>query len=223
VVTLTTEEAIGKPSRQDFALLEGKEVMIEAQFKESFGQAFTSQPQDFYGSLGDILDLDLNTINNRAIFIASLNAVCSHLGIIGKVRHCRDQEPEECGQEMADTLKKRYGNIKIGLVGYQPAILENLVKVFGANNVQCSDLNTNNIGANKFGVNISDGSKDNRVLINWCDLVLVTGSTHANDTFDEIYNEAISRNKDFLTFGVTAAGIAALLKMDIVCPLVSKR
>jgi hypothetical protein len=223
VVALTTEQAIGKPSRQDFTLLEGKEVMIEAQFKESFGQAFTSQPQDFYGPLSDILDLDLNMMNNRAIFIASLNAVCSHLGIIGKVRHCRNQEPENCGKEMADTLIKRYGKIKISLVGYQPAILENLVKVFGANNVRCSDLNPKNIGATKFGVNICDGSKDNLALINWCNLVLATGSANVNNTFDEIYSEAISHNKDFLTFGVTAAGIAALLKMEIICPLASER
>ena len=36
VGTLTTEQSIGIPSRQDFALLEGKEVMIEAQFKGSW-------------------------------------------------------------------------------------------------------------------------------------------------------------------------------------------
>jgi hypothetical protein len=223
VGTLTIEQAIGQPSRQDYALLEGKEVMIEARFKVSYGQAFTSYPQEFSGSLDNVLNLDLNVTNNRAIFIASLNAVCSHLDVIGKVRHCRNQEPEDCGKEMADTLMKRYGKIKIGLVGYQPAILENLVKVFGVNNVRCSDLSSKNMGANRFGVNILDGIKDNKVLINWCNIVLVTGSTHANNTFDEIYSEAVLHNKDLITFGVTGVGIGALLGLEIICPLATKR
>ena len=38
--TLSADQAIGSPVRPDFALLGGKEVMIEAEFKGSFGQAF---------------------------------------------------------------------------------------------------------------------------------------------------------------------------------------
>ncbi len=217
--TLTPEQAIGKPARQDYALLGGKEVMIEAQFKDSFGQAFTNQPQNFNGLLDDVLNLNLDTIDNRAIFIATMNAVCSHLGIIGKVRHCRDQEPEDCGKEMADKLISQYGKIRIGMVGYQPAILENLVKTFGVNNVRCSDLDSKNIGANKFGITICDGSAENKNLIKWCNLLLATGSTHVNNTCDDLYKETISQNKSFIMFGVTGAGIAALLRLDIICPL----
>jgi uncharacterized protein (DUF4213/DUF364 family) len=219
ISTLTPEQAIGKPARGDFALLGGKEVMIEAQFKGSFGQAFTTQPQNFNGLLGDILNLNLDTINNRAIFIATMNAVCSYLGIIGKVRHCRGQEPEACGREIAGKLMSQYGKIKIGMVGYQPAILENLVKTFGISNVRCSDLDPKNIGTDKFGVTICDGSRENNNLIKWCDLLLVTGSTHVNNTFDDLYKETISQNKDLIMFGVTGAGIAALLRMGIICPL----
>ncbi len=38
---LTPQEVIGKPERNDFPLLKGKEVMIQANFKGSLGQAFT--------------------------------------------------------------------------------------------------------------------------------------------------------------------------------------
>ncbi|MFC2013912.1 hypothetical protein ACFLU8_03425 [Chloroflexota bacterium] len=69
---ISTKQAIGTPSRQDFALLEGKEVMIELQFKGSFGQAFTDQPHDL---LEGVLGLSLNTNDGRAIFVATLNAV----------------------------------------------------------------------------------------------------------------------------------------------------
>ncbi|MFC1905210.1 Rossmann-like domain-containing protein [Chloroflexota bacterium] len=219
ISTLTPEQAIGKPDRQDFALLGGKEVMIEAQFKQHFGQAFTNQPQNFNGILDDVLNLNLDTINNRAIFVATMNAVCSYLGIIGKVRHCRNQEPEDCGKKIADQLISQYSKIKIGMVGYQPAILENLVKRFSVENTTCSDLDTRNIGENKFGVTILDGSTENRNLIGWCDLLLATGSTHVNDTFDDLYREAISQNKPFVIFGVTGASIVALLRLDIICPL----
>jgi uncharacterized protein (DUF4213/DUF364 family) len=219
ISTLTPEQAIGKPDREDFALLGGKEIMIEAQFKGSFGQAFTNQPQDFNGLLGDILNLNLDTINNRAIFIATMNAVCSYLGIIGKVRHCRGQEPEACGREIAGKLMSQYGKIKIGMVGYQPAILENLVKTFGISNVRCSDLDPKNIGTDKFGVTLCDGSRENKNLIKWCDLLLVTGSTIVNNTFDDLYKETVSQNKDLIMFGVTGAGIAALLRLGIICPL----
>jgi uncharacterized protein (DUF4213/DUF364 family) len=217
--TLTPEQAIGRPDRQDFALLGGREVMIEAEFKDSCGQAFTSQPQNFSGRLDDVLSLSLDTIDNRAIFIATMNAVCSHLGIIGKVRHCRNQEPEDCGKEISGKLISRYGKINIGMVGYQPAILENLAKTFGVGHVRCSDLDQKNIGANKFGVNIYDGNAENKNLIKWCDLILATGSTHVNNTFDDLYKEAVSQNKNFVMFGVTGAGIAALLELGIICPL----
>ena len=53
VGTLSQKQAIGTPNRKDYALLEGKEVMIEARFKESFGQAFTDQPSGFGGHLKD--------------------------------------------------------------------------------------------------------------------------------------------------------------------------
>ena len=170
--------------------------MIEAQFKESVGQAFTNQPQNFNSLLDDVLNLNLDTINNRAIFVATMNAVCSYLGIIGKVRHCRNQEPEDCGREIAGKLISQYGKIKIGMVGYQPVILENLVETFGVNNVRCSDLQIENVGANKFNVKISNGNADNKIIIRWCDILLITGSTHVNNTFDDLYQETIAQEKN---------------------------
>jgi uncharacterized protein (DUF4213/DUF364 family) len=217
--TLSPQQAIGSPARQDFALLAGKEVMIEAQFRESYGQAFTSQPQNFTGLIDDVLSLNLNTADHRAIFVATLNAVASHLGITKEVRHCRDEEPEKCGSQIAQNIADRYGKIKIVQVGYQPAILENLIKRFGAANVQCTDLDPRNIGTDKFGVTICDGASENMNLIKWCDLMLVTSSTNVNNTFDELYEATIAKRKHFVMFGVTGAGIAALLNLDRICPL----
>ena len=117
---LSVEQAIGTPARRDFALLEGKEVIVEAQLGDNRGHAFTSQPREFQGTIDDVLNLPLDTDSYRAIFVSTLNAVMAYLGLTTGVRHCRDDEPEKCGGEMAATLKARFGNPKVGLIGLQP-------------------------------------------------------------------------------------------------------
>jgi uncharacterized protein (DUF4213/DUF364 family) len=215
--TLSTKQAIGSPRRRDFALLQGREVMIEARLLGSYGQAFTDRPGDFSGSLEDVLALGLDTNENRAIFIATLNAVAAHLGLVTATRHCRDEEPEECAAEMARHLLAESGQAKVGLIGLQPAILENLVLTFGTGNVRCTDLNPDNVGSMKHGIEIRDGSTETEKLINWCDLVLATGSTIVNNTFGKIREQAASQGKRLVLFGVTAAGAAALAGLVVLC------
>lgn len=217
IAPLSAREAIGSPNREDYALLEGKEVMIEAQFRGSFGQAFTDQPQNFHGRLKDVLSLSLNTKNNRAIFIATLNAVSAHLGMATRVRHCHDEEPEACGLEIAKNLLSRFGRIKIGLIGYQPAILENLIQSFGVHHIRCTDLNRKNVELRKFGADIWDAKTENVKLVRWSDLLLVTSSAIVNNTFDDIQQDAISQRKHLIIFGVTGAGVSALMGVERLC------
>jgi hypothetical protein len=215
--TLSIEQAIGSPARRDFPLLEGKEVMIEAEFQGSCGQAFTDRPHDFDGSLDDVLGFSLDTSENRAIFIATFNALTARLGMAAGTRHCHDEEPEKCAGEMAEYLFNSLGGIRVGLAGLQPAILDNLVKTFGADNVKCTDLNPNNVGSIKYGAEIWDGHTDTVRLMEWCDLFLVTSSTIINNTFDDIREAAASRGRRLITFGVTGAGVAALLGLERLC------
>ncbi len=215
--TLTAEQAIGKPGRRDYALLEGKEVMIEARFKGSAGQAFTDRPHEFKGSLNEVIGLELENSEARAIFAATLNAVLAHLGTVTGVRHCRDEEPEKCAEEMAQYILTAHGKARVGQIGYQPAILENLVKVFGNGNVRCTDLNPRNIDTQKFGAEIWDGRSDTQRLIHWCDIVLATSSTIVNGTFDDISLKAAATGKKLIIFGVTGAGVSALLGLERLC------
>lgn len=217
VKTLSPQQAIGSPSRHDFPILEGREVIVEARVKESFGQAFTDRPQSFSGTIDELLNLNLDNSSNRAIFISCLNAVASHLGIATGVRHCRDDEPERCGLKIASELKKRFGNTKIGMIGLQPAILQNLSQSFSIQNVRCTDLNPKNIGANRFGIEIWDGKTDTTKLINWCDFLLVTSSALANGTLDNIHREAVSAGKHMILFGITGAGVCALTGLERIC------
>jgi uncharacterized protein (DUF4213/DUF364 family) len=215
--TLSVKQAIGSPKRQDFPILQGKEVMIEAQFRGSCGQAFTDKPNDFKGTLNDVLTLPLDTNDNRAIFIATLNAVTAHLKMVTGTRHCHDEEPEECAREIAQTILTNYGRVKLGMIGLQPAILENLAITMGKDSVRCTDLNPDNTGSTKYGIEIRDGRTETEKLIKWCDLVLATSSTIINNTFDEIRERTTREGKRLIIFGVTGAGAAALAGLERLC------
>jgi hypothetical protein len=214
---LSPRQAIGTPIRQDYPILVGKEVIVEAKFRDGFGQSFTDKPQVFEGTLQNVLELPLTEAGNRAIFIATLNAVTCHLGLADRVRHCKNEEPEQCAAKIAEELLKRFGKIKVGLIGLQPAILENLVNVFGAENVRCSDLNPNNVGAVKYGCRIDNGATDNPDIIKTSEVVLVTSSTLTNDSFDALYRAAGIAGKPIINFGITGSGVSALLGLERLC------
>ena len=68
------------------------EVMLQAEYKGCIGQAFTSSPAAFSGTLQEILDSDIeNDAYARALFIASLNAVMRYLGLADRTIHCKTE------------------------------------------------------------------------------------------------------------------------------------
>lgn len=214
---LTPSQAIGNPVRQDYPIITGKEVIVEAQFRGCYGQAFTDQPREFEGSVYDILQLALDNSTNRTILLATVNALTNYMNISDRVRHCKNEEPESCAAEMAKYLLNRFGKIKIGLVGYQPAILEQLIKTFDADHVVCTDLNKANINSNRYGATIWDGSTETPKLVKWCQLALVTSSTLSNGTFDDIEQLTLQQDKKLIMFGITGAGVAALTGIERLC------
>ena len=72
---LTPEQAIGRPKRRDFPIIEGREQLVEATVNGAKGHAFTDSAQDFRGTLRDVLATSLSSNRNRAEFVAVLNAV----------------------------------------------------------------------------------------------------------------------------------------------------
>ncbi len=131
--------------------------MLQAEFKGAIGQAFTSSPTVFKGTLGEIVNLDLNNDDHaKGLFIASLNAIMSYLKLADKTIHCRNEEPELCGQEFKTHLKEEYTDANIALVGYQPAIIDNLSEDF---NVRVLDLSPENIGKDKYGITIAGSAE----------------------------------------------------------------
>ncbi len=217
-VGLSPEEAIGDPDRQNFPLLQGEEVMIEASFKDYRGQAFTDQPGEFTGTLKEILELELDNNYNRALFVAAVNAVLRSLDLVEKTVHCRDNEMEDCVREMVAHVRSNHPNVeKMGIIGFQPALLEIAASELGTDNVVITDLNQDRIGTKKYGVEILAGNKQTEHLIAESDFVLSTGSTMVNDTARELLELFANYERNFAFYGNTITGLAYLLDLPQLC------
>jgi hypothetical protein len=206
---LTPEQAIGNPEDKDYPLIKGRERLMQAEFRDSRGQAFTDSYGNFSGRLAEIANMELVNNFRRAVFISSLNAVMSHLGLISQTVHCKDTQPRECAAELVNYIKEKYGQPKIVMVGFQPRMVEALARQF---ELRVSDMDEANIGQEKFGVKIDDPSRTKENL-KWCDIALVTGTTIVNDTIEQFLID-----KPVIFYGVTIAGATKLQGWNRFCP-----
>jgi hypothetical protein len=215
---LSAEEAIGHPSRDDYPILTGKERVVEARVASARGHAFTDAPRHFFGTLGGILDLDLASSSERAVFMATLNATLRHLGMLDATLHCKDDDPERCGAEIARALQLEHRPATVGLIGMNPAIAEHLAQTFGADHLFITDLDPDKVGTSRFGVDIWNGAERTEELVASVDLLLVTGTTLVNGTYERIRDLARTHDTRLVLFGVTAAGASLLAGLERICP-----
>lgn len=205
---LSAKEAIGEPDRDDYPLLKGKEVMMKAQFRGSKGQAFTDMPGTFEGSIRDVIALPLSDNFQRAVFIASLNAIMCESGHISGTVHCRDKEPAQCAREFVEHVRERFGNPRISFVGFQPAMIERFSEQF---EMRVLDLDEDNIGKTKFGLTI-EGPNNTEEVLGWGDIILATGSTCVNGTIEKYLGE-----KPVIFFGVSEAAVTKICGFERFC------
>jgi len=198
--TLTSEESIGNPRRRDFPLIKGREVMIESRFLGAVGQAFTDMPGNFSGTIRDVLALKLSDNFERAIFIATMNAVLRHLKWVDRTIHCKDEEPEKCARNLVEYVSKIVSNPRIAFIGLQPAMVDNLARNYP---IRVTDLDPDNVNREKYGIVIEHADNTEEVLA-WSNIVFVTGSTMVNNTYKSI----IKKDKPVIFYGVTVSGIA---------------
>jgi len=206
---LSTKEAIGNPEHQDFPIQKGKEKLMQASFMDAGGQAFTDMYGDYEGTLEQVLQLPMANNHQRAVFVASLNAVLRHLGRIEASIHCRDEEPVKCGKALVPYLKDRYSGARITQVGFQPRMVENLA---AAHPLRVLDMDPDNIGSQKFGVTI-ESAENTDDAVGWADLLLVTGTTLANGSITPLLDK-----KPIIFYGTTVAGAAHLMGWERFCP-----
>lgn len=183
--------------------------MIEATFGDCHGQAFTDMPGQFKASIGDVLNFKLADNFERAVFIATINAVMRRMGYTSSSRHCRNTGPRECAKQLPSFVREHFGNPRIAFIGYQPAMIEELSSSF---RMRVVDLDPDNIGMERFGV-IVEASERTEEILSWCDLILATGSTSVNGTITGFLGK-----KPVVFYGVTVAGITAMKGYRHYCP-----
>ncbi|MFH2123804.1 MAG: DUF364 domain-containing protein [Pseudomonadota bacterium] len=172
---LAAHEAIGRPKHTDYPIIKGREVMVEADFQGAKGQAFTDEFEQADFPVHELLTMTLDSNRKRATFISGLNAVFRFLDLCGKTVHCKDKEPEECAVHLADIVSPGQ---KVLLVGHQPRFMEALASHFPTRVV---DMDQDNIGRKINNVVIESPEKTAEA-VQWCDVILATGSTLTNGT-----------------------------------------
>ncbi len=209
--TLTPEEALGNPERDDFPLQKGREKLMQAEIGEAVGQAFTDRPGNLTGTVSEILSLPPVNNYNRAAIVATLNALLKLRAQVKNTVHCKDDGPRLCGSELAEDIQARYGNPKVVLIGLQPAIAETLSARF---KMRIMDLDPANESKTFNGVKVEIGPYSIADFEGWADLFLITGSTIVNGSIDQF----LDIKKPVLFFGTTIAGPAELLGLERICP-----
>ena len=136
------------PSK-DYALMKGKEVILQCELCSVYGQVFTDNPAPFKGLLKDVLRLDLRGTRNRAVFFATLNAIAHISGDVPRPIHCKGADAEKCGEMLATYLQARFGNPTVLHIGYHPVYIKPLANIF--EHVYVMDVNLHNGDAVKFG------------------------------------------------------------------------
>lgn len=217
---LLPREAIGEGNavRHDYPLRKGREFLLEATFRGGKGQAFTERPIPWFGTAGALDEMDLEPNGNRAIFVASVNAIGKALGLVRNTVHCRNDSLNSCAVKIGNRLAERLDSGKrVLIVGYQPAFIEAAAKTMGPERVKVVDLDIANIGRTVFDVHISDGRADLEKIFNEVDFALVTGSSIVNETYSGLEKALHTAKIPFVLFGTSAAIPAALLGIERWC------
>lgn len=203
----------------DYALVRGKEVLLRCRFRDAWGDAFTDEPKRYRGTVEEVIRLPFTSSSARAVFFATLNAVCSSLGLVSGGVHCKEGDPERCGEKLVEHLRAQFGKeVTVAHIGYQPGHVGALGKSF---KTLVTDLDPENIGKVKSGVPILDGG-ENESVIQKADVVCITGSALVNGTFPELLEWARRYSTTVLVYGVSAIGACRLLNLPFFCPYVRK-
>lgn len=209
-------DALRLPSGEYLAA-RGEEVIVHCEVGGGFGQAFTSFPREFNGTVGDALDFIYGDDWMRAVFFAMLNAVLHKLGMVKGTIHCGEYEPEICGRELVSHILSKFGRVKIAHIGYQPGHVKALARLLGSEGVYVTDLDPANIGQVKFGIEILDG-RLNQDVLRKVDVAYITGSAAVNGTLPELLDLCKVYSVKPVIYGVTGKGLANLLKLEVFCP-----
>jgi hypothetical protein len=205
---------------EEYALTKGREVLLRARFGGSYGDAFTDEPTVFRGELSDLRGAIFAGKPERAVYLATLNAVFSSLGLIEGGVHCRGGDPERCGARLVDYILENFGrDVVVAHIGYQPGHVRACSRWFRGH---VTDLSPENIGKVRFGRRIGSG-EENEEVIRRSDVACITGSTLVNGSLPELLGWCERYGTEPIVYGVTASSAARILKLRYFCPYARRR
>lgn len=200
-----------KLPKSDYVLTRGPETLLTCRFRNSVGQVFTTIPDNYDGTLREVLGLDLSDPYERSVFYATANAVLKELGYIKNAIHCEKNKPVECGRNLVFDLLGKYGvSARILHIGYQSGHCL-FLNMFLKDNSLVTDLKDEIVWTFRHGRQVYDGV-DNRIYIGLSDVVLVTASTVVNGSFWDILSQAIILGKDIIVYGISAGAVLWFLE-----------
>ncbi|RLF12771.1 MAG: hypothetical protein DRJ62_01745 [Thermoprotei archaeon] len=204
-------------SSRDYALMKGKEIIVDCEVRGFHGQAFTDTPSQMRCKVRELLQVDVEGSRGRALLFSCLNCLMALSGEICGTVHCRRDAPERCGEMLADEIERRFGlDVKIAHIGFQPGHVKATSSRF--KEVLVTDLNPENIGKVKFGVKILSGDENPRA-IEWADVACITGSAIVNGTLFDLLELCEEKGTYPLVYGVTVKGAAKIMGLPVFCPL----
>ena len=203
---LSSKEAIGTPEHDDYPIVKGREVMIEAAFNGAKGQAFSDEFAQGAYRVEDLFALELNSNKQRATFVAGLNAIFKSLNLCEKTIHCKDREPLDCAEKLLQSLP---AGRKVLQIGFQPRFLDMLA---AHRELRVIDLDPDNIGKTVSGI-VVESPEQTDEAIRWCDLIFATGSTLVNGTMSTFLNQ----DKPAIFYGITGSAAAKILNLETYC------
>ena len=170
---------------------------MNAVFRGAVGQAESSVPSSFEGTVREASEMNLEDERQRCIFTAVLNAVMGALGYAARTAHCMGKEPEFCAENIRRYVCENYGNPKIALIGMQEDILECLKKNFEV----------------KAPARTSLAEAETKEAVDWADIVLCKGSVLWDGTLCDYLN----LDKEVIFYGTALAGCAEWLGVKRMC------
>ncbi|RLF06409.1 MAG: hypothetical protein DRJ60_04405 [Thermoprotei archaeon] len=204
-------------SSMDYALMKGKEVIVDCEIRGFHGQAFTDAPSQIKCKVRELLKVDINSSRDRALLFSCLNCLMAMTGEICGTIHCRKDAPERCGEMLADEIERMFGrNVRVAHIGFQPGHVKATTARF--REVKVTDLNPDNIGKVKYGVEILSGDENPRV-IEWADVACITGSAIVNGTLFDLLKLCKEKGVHTIVYGVTVKGAAKIMGLPVFCPL----
>jgi hypothetical protein len=157
---------------------------------------------------GYLYVLDVSQLEKDDAVLRVAGAICAGCRcFLEGAAPCRDKNQNKCARHIADYVRDRWGKIRAGLIGLNPAVAEMLVESLGSDNVCITDFDPRNIGSIRSGLTIRDGHIHNEDLIRQSGLILATVGTLENGSFDHIWDLIRRYEKPILFYGSCVANI----------------